>query len=373
MAVAIATTTIFPVGQFLESYSANLRKFGREKDVTIYIAGDRKSPPDSGEVAQQFCKEGFQIEFMDITYQRDYLGRFPDLAAIIPENSDNRRNVAYLRALEEGADVVISVDDDNFPVPDVDFVDEHLHVGRKLTLPEAVGYNNWYNLCDLLEPKIPGLYPRGFPYWARHKDTGRVKGTTTGQVGINVGLWKGDPDTDAIGRLYCAPHIKGDRGIAVMLGTEVRSPINTQNTGLSRQVMAVYYYIRMGDKLCGMYLDRFGDIFSGYFAQACVAAVGERIRIGSPVADHRRNQHNLLVDLYHELAGIMVLEDLSRFLVDVQLPHDSYLSAYRALSAELEGFTDNAEGFIWQPETKKYFHKIGSYMRIWADVVADII
>ncbi|MCK4788560.1 MAG: hypothetical protein KAV87_32765 [Desulfobacteraceae bacterium] len=192
-------------------------------------------------------------------------------------------------------------------------------------------------------------------------------------MAINVGLWKGDPDTDAIGRLYSDPHIKGDRGMAVMLGRDVRSPINTQNTALSRQALVCYYYIRMGDELRRMRLDRFGDIFSGYFAQVCVAAIGERIRIGSPIAEHQRNPHNLLVDLYHELAGIMVLEDLSRFLVNVELPDDSYLSAYRALSTKLEEFADGVEGFIWQPETRKYFHKIGSYMRIWADVIADII
>ncbi|MCK4788559.1 MAG: hypothetical protein KAV87_32760 [Desulfobacteraceae bacterium] len=62
------------------------------------------------------------------------------------------------------ADVVISVDGDNFPMPDVDFVGEHLHVGQEVTLPEAVGHNNCYNLCELLQLKIFGLYPRGFPY-----------------------------------------------------------------------------------------------------------------------------------------------------------------------------------------------------------------
>lgn len=373
MRVSIATTTIFPIQRFLELYAVNLKTFNREKNVTIYIAGDRKSPANCVEIANEFRKDAINVEFMDISYQIDYLNRFPDFGAIIPENSDNRRNVAYLRALEEGADIVISVDDDNFPDPEIDFVGEHLHVGQEVILPEAVGHNRWYNLCDLLEPKITGLYPRGFPYWARHKDTGRIKGTAKGRLGINVGLWKGDPDTDAIGRLYSSPHIEGSKKNAVMLSKGVRSPINTQNTALSRQAMSSYYYVCMGDKLRGMRLDRFGDIFSGYFAQVCADAVGERIRIGSPIADHRRNQHNLLVDLYNELAGIMILEDLSRFLVDIELPNDSYLSAYRSLSNKLVEFANETDGFIWEPEARKYFHKISSYMRIWADLVADIM
>ena len=86
MQVAIATTTIFSIQEFLESYCTNLRQFGHQKYTKIYIAGDRKSPPDSSDTAAEFRKDGFDVVFMDIECQQDYLSRFPDLAAIIPEN-----------------------------------------------------------------------------------------------------------------------------------------------------------------------------------------------------------------------------------------------------------------------------------------------
>jgi len=370
--VAICTTTIFPMHDFLRAYRQNIAHFGREDHVRVYVAGDNKSVPGSAEAAADATRQGLRTTFMSIREQHDYLKAYPDLDAIIPENSDNRRNVAYLRALEEGADVIISVDDDNLPLPDVDFVGEHVHVGRQASLPRAVGHNGWFNLCGLLLPKDRKLYPRGFPYRHHHPEAGAVEGTVSGRLAINVGLWKNDPDTDAIGRLYGKPVVECGDGREVALGSGVRCPINTQNTALSREAMTAYYYIRMPDDIGGLRLDRFGDIFSGYFVQLCADAVGERIRIGSPIADHRRNQHNLLVDLYHELAGIMIIEDMAPLLASVSLPGGSYASAYRALSREIEEFGEEQEGFIWRPETKLYFHQVGGYMRIWADVVESL-
>ena len=186
---------------------------------------------------------------------------------------------------------------------------------------------------------------------------------------MNVGLWKGDPDSDAIARLYCRPRIESFDGREVVLGRGVRCPINTQNTALSRAAMAAYYFIRMGDVVRGMKVDRYGDIFSGYFVQVCADAVGDGIRIGSPLADHRRNQHNLLVDLYQELACIMILEDLSKFLTSVKLPGDSYAAAYRSLATQMEDFIGRQEGFVWQPETRDFFRKNAQNMRAWVDVV----
>lgn len=376
--VTICTTTIFAIDEFLKAYVQNIKAFGSARDVSILIAGDNKSPAGCVQAAEQYRQQGVDVRFLTLDWQIDYLKRFPDLASIIPENSDNRRNVAYLLALEEGADVIISVDDDNFPSANQDFVGQHLAVGTQETLPEAIGKDGWFNLCSLLLPEAGQvqdvrLYPRGFPYKKRQRGTEFVGPKSFGQIGVNVGLWMLDPDTDAIGRLYAAPWIASWDRRSVLLKSGVRCPINTQNTAISREAMAAYYYVRMGVPLRGMRLDRFGDIFSGYFLQVCADAVGDRIKIGAPLTEHRRNAHNLLVDLYNELAGIMILEDMADFLRGTSLPGDSYLSAYKALSHRLESFATMQRGFIWQEETRNYFKTIGKYMRIWADVVGHLV
>lgn len=372
---AITTTTIFPL-DFLDAYADNLLRFGHERDVTIYVAGDRKSPEESEAQAAACRSRGVDARFLSIDQQHEFLRRFPDLAAIIPENTDNRRNVAYLAALDEGAEVVISIDDDNFCLDDVDFVEEHSRVGGECEEPEAVGADGWFNLCTFLEaePQPGSLYPRGFPYRQRQDGTARVDGRARGRVAVNVGLWLLDPDADAIGRLQDRPHVRAWTGGTALLGRGVRSPINTQNTALTREAMAAYYYVRMGARLRGLVLDRFGDILSGYFVQACAEAVGDRIRIGGPIVEHRRHPHDLLVDLYHELAGIMLMEELAGFFSTVRLPGESYLTAYRALADELDSFVSarDGDGFIWCEETTAYLAEVTRSMRIWADVVATL-
>ena len=57
---------------------------------------------------------------------------------------------------------------------------------------------------------------------------------------------------------------------SLLLGENVWSPINTQNTALTREAAMTYYYVRMGYPLTGMRIDRYGDILSGYFIQKCV-------------------------------------------------------------------------------------------------------
>lgn len=371
--IAIATTTIFPL-DFLEAYADNLLAAGRAGDVTIYVAGDRKSPAGCAEQAAACRARGVDARFLTLDDQAEVLRPYPELAAIVPENSDNRRNAAFVAALRDGADVVISIDDDNWCLPGDDFVGGHLAVGATARHPEAVGAGGWFNLCTLLEsePAPELLYPRGFPYRLRSPECGTLGPAAEGPVGVNVGLWLLDPDTDAIGRLAARPVTTAWTGTTALLGRGVRCPINTQNTALSRAAMGAYYYVRMGAQLRGLKLDRFGDILSGYFLQVCAEAVGDRIAIGGPIVEHRRNQHDLLVDLYHELAGVMMLEDLAGFFSTVRLPGDSYLSAYRALSHELVRFAEAQDGFVWTDETKQYVRDMAGWMRIWADVVSDI-
>ena len=100
------------------------------------------------------------------------------------------------------------------------------------------------------------------------------------------------------------------RGTSFVLDRATWAPINSQNTAVHRSVIPSYYFVRMGATVAGMKIDRYGDIFSGYFSQACVRALGNSVRVGSPIATHARNSHNYLHDATQEMACICVLEDL---------------------------------------------------------------
>src|ERR1700690_1894494 len=108
MKTTIVTTTIF-VPRFLTGYAENIKRFGH-KDVDFVVIGDKKTPPE----AADFCQTIPNCQYLDLEKQEKYMARFPGLRNHIPNNSVERRNVGMLLAYENGADVIITVDDDNF-------------------------------------------------------------------------------------------------------------------------------------------------------------------------------------------------------------------------------------------------------------------
>jgi hypothetical protein len=285
----------------------------------------------------------------------------------IPYNSDNRRNVGYLMAYEGGADFLISIDDDNFCTPGEDFFAEHAVVcggeSMRAVTESATGF---LNICDLLELEKPRpVYARGFPYRSRHLDENPCTTERRVPVHINAGLWLIDPDIDGITWLVAKPKVKGFRGTSVVLGDRTWSPVNTQNTALMRDAIPAYYFVRMGYPIGGMPIDRYGDIFSGYFVQACAKQMGAYVRVGSPVAEHRRNSHNYLKDATGEWACILLLEDLLPWLTETRIGGGSYTESFRALSHAIEDAVEGFRGPVWSDLSRGYFHQMCYHMRLW--------
>jgi hypothetical protein len=235
----------------------------------------------------------------------------------------------------------------------------------------------WFNICALLDSQVRDpIFARGYPYAARHSGAqGQTRAIPQGVssiVAINAGLWVHDPDVDAITRLAQAPRVTAAKSRSVILGPQTWSPINTQNTALIRAAIPAYYYVRMGFPLQGMQIDRFGDILSGYFAQKCAKHLGQVIRLGSPVATHRRTPHNLFKDLYHELAGIALIDDLLPWLQELRLSGTDYFEVYGSLSDALEAEADRFKGFIWDQGGREFLSETARCMRTWLHTVEQI-
>ena len=315
----------------------------------------------------RLAARGWHVSCPSIAEQEEYLQRLGSFGRLVPYNSDNRRNIGYLMAIEQRVDYVISIDDDNFPIDGHDFVAEHAIVCAPAHALHAVNsQTGWYNICQMLrlEPPIR-VYPRGYPYSERHRPELTKMDSEHGAVRLNAGLWLSEPDLDAMTWLVAPVCARAADDQSVVLGTATWSPINTQNTALHRDVIPSYYFLRMGYPVAGMAIDRYGDIFSGYFSQACVRHLGHRIRVGTPLADHRRNSHNYLADATKELACIWVLEELTPWLREVRLQGNSYSEAYDSLSHEIEDAVERFTGFIWTDATRGYFHQMAYCMRQW--------
>jgi hypothetical protein len=182
-------------------------------------------------------------------------------------------------------------------------------------------------------------------------------------------LWLDEPDVDAVSRLCRRPKIHGFTKQNVLLGPDVWSPINTQNTALSRDAALTYYYVRMGFALRGLSIDRFGDILSGYLTQKCVKHLGQAVRFGTPIVNHNRTPHNLFKDLYHELAGIVLLEEFVPWLRDVPLSGSSYLDTYECLAERICEAAPQFTGFIYDDGGRQFLRQAAECMQTWSGIV----
>lgn len=366
----VATTIAVP--RFLEIYRQNLDHYGHLQDVKMWVIGDRKSPHESTEFAVGQRREGLNVEYLDPDAQQEWLARFPDVGAMIPWNSDNRRNVGFLRALEEDCEILVSIDDDNFPVPESDFYAGHADTGHVVKRTMINSSKGWFNICSelVLEPPV-GVVPRGYPHHERDS-VARESDAMEVSLVAQAGLWVGDPDVDAATRLAFPVRAVATTGRNVALSPGTWSPINTQNTSVARRAIPAYYYVRMLEPLPGATLDRYGDIWSGYFLTRCAEHMGESIGIGAPLVRHDRNAHDLLEDLKAEFWGMMLTPHLIQVLRQCSLSGDDYGQAARSLAKVLSDEAGGVEARTAVPGVAAYLDRIASHIRTWVDVCDEL-
>jgi reversibly glycosylated polypeptide len=371
-AAMVLTTIADPV--LLEGYCANFAAHGHLEQVQVIVIPDRKTPRSIFSRCAVLRERGLDILCPLLDEQERILRRLGFPPELVPYDSDNRRNVGYLMAAESGADFLISIDDDNYCPENEDFFAEHAVVCRPVAPCDVVeSSNGWFNFCELLEVQPASrIYPRGFPYFARHKETQVAVKRQSAAVRINAGMWLRDPDLDGVTWLAAPVRALAFLGQSIVLGDRTWSPVNTQNTALHRDAIPGYYFLPMGNSLTGLQIDRYGDIFSGYFCQACARHLGHSVRAGTPVAQHVRNAHRYLRDLTQELAGILVLEDLLPWLAEVRLDGSTYSEAYLSLSHQLEDRVSRFSGMIWTDATRDYIHGMAASMRAWVGACREL-
>src|SRR5688500_6378819 len=139
-------------GQFLADYYDAIVREGVADRVTLIVIPDRKTPAELYERCAEYARKGLRVECPTVAAQDDYVARRGLGGGFVPYNSDNRRNVGYLMALERGSELVVSIDDDNYARPGEDFFAEHAVAcggeveGILVNTPER-----FYNICDLMD------------------------------------------------------------------------------------------------------------------------------------------------------------------------------------------------------------------------------
>lgn len=340
MSSAIVTTTI-NVPTVLEAYCRNLHHHGHADgggtngDVAVIVIGDRATPDGAATLARRLTAEsGIPIEYWDVERQRDFLEAYPVLDRLLPYDSIQRRNLAYVLAASQGFDRIISIDDDNWPTDD-DFLTEHSLVGTTVELATVSSSNGWFNSSSLLatDPIRP-LYHRGFPTSKRGTEDTVVGGRASGRVVANCGLCKGVPDADAISHLDAPVTALGIRPryelpLAVAPGTS--TVFNTQNTAFHLDLLPCLYLPAMGGRIGKRIVGRYDDIWMSMFVKPICDHLGDLITVGRPLVTQHRNDHDLFHDARIELPAMELTNSLVSILDRLTLTAGDYATCYRQL------------------------------------------
>jgi len=373
--VAVVTTTI-QIPRFLAEVLDNAQQHGHAEQVSLVVVGDRKTP---GEVADFLTDLGRRhradVVYLDLPTQRTLLRRWPALDLFVRYDCIQRRNVGYLYAAMHGAEVIISVDDDNFMTDD-DFIGHHLAVGRRVEVPLVSHPSGWWNVCQRLLSDPPRrFYHRGYPKSRQDWQTGG-HGVRTAEVRAvaNAGLWLGTPDVDATAHLeepidvVGMDAIDGRRTCALDRGTWC--PINSQNSAFDASLLPVMYLPVMLDPIRGYRIGRMDDIWMSYFLRTIADGRGDYVLCGPPLVQQKRNPHDHLADLTQELPGYLLTERLVEYLRQFSTGSSTYQAAYLDLIYHLRESAE-ADAGLGEPE-REYLRQLTLGMAAWHAAVAEI-
>ena len=360
-------TTTINVPETLHGYARDAREHGRP--VKIYVAGDRRTKAGAADCCALVSREtGIECEYLDPADQDRFLTTWPALREHLPWDCIQRRNVAVLKAVCDGADAVVTIDDDNF-VAEEDYFANCEPVcaapGEKLTLPAYGRSGEWFNVCRFLATANNYQFvPRGYGMAARADlDDGFVPASSsplTVPVAVVAGFWLGDPDIDAATRI--AHHVEVTRyrlDHNFFLAPAARAPFNSQNTALARAVLPAYFL--------SPHVGRHDDIFASFIVKRIADHLGWGVCFGRPLVRQERNEHDLLRDFDMERFGMCHVDTLTEDLANVALTGEDFASCALEICDHFQRVRNSCRGNPVKTERESLAAFFSGY-RIWAEL-----
>ncbi len=360
-ALALITTTIH-VPRALEGYARDAREHGRV--IKIHVAGDRGTDAAAPAYCAWLTREtGVECEYLSPAAQDAFLSPWAALRDHLPWNCIQRRNVAILKAVRDGADAVVTIDDDNF-IAEQDYFARAAACGERMTLPAYGRSGEWFNVCRFLATANNYRFvPRGYGMAARADlvDGVPARGVPrTLPAAVIAGLWLGDPDIDAATRLAHPLEVTGYRlDHNFFLSAGARCPFNSQNTALARAAVPAYFL--------SPHVGRHDDIFASFVVKRIADHLGWGVSFGRPLVRQERNEHDVLRDFDLERLGMRQVDPFTEKLADAELRGGSFAACALEICDQLEPFGARPAGRSSGPERGMPAAFLHGY-RLWAEL-----
>jgi hypothetical protein len=274
--IAIVVTSISGPNKVM----CELAKGCAEGGHQFVVIGDEASP-------ERFELDG--CDFYDLARQRESGFEF---ARQCPTRHYARKNIGYLVAIKNGAQIIVETDDDNIPYES--FWDNR-QLGHTVNTVHDSGWVNVYRYFT-----EANIWPRGFVLESILQDLPEYDSLKAKQVlcPIQQGLADKNPDVDAIYRLTLPipQSFRTDRRVAIGRGSVC--PFNSQNTTWFSQAFALLYL----PSYCSF---RMTDIWRSFVAQRIAFENEWAVLFHEPTVYQDRNEHDLMKDFADELPGYM--------------------------------------------------------------------
>jgi len=264
----IVVTTINPMTEAI-------KLFDKLEDWNLIVVGDKKTPSDYFDL-ENGC-------YMHCEMQESL---YPELSRILGWNTVDRRNLGFLYAYQQGADVVAMVDDDNLPLG---------NWGKDIVLNQEIEVDYYETRPIAFDPlsvtNHSKLWHRGFPIeLLQLRESKKIKKKITPLVQAN--LWNVDPDVDAICRMMYNPLVVFNT--KNYYASNRFSPFNMQNTLVSRKALKYVISFPFTGRMC--------DIWGAYYFQSHYP---ESVVYGPATVEHvqDRSWESIVKDLTEEILG----------------------------------------------------------------------
>lgn len=255
IAVVVPTNRPEKIAKFKENWS----ELFMQHRVALYIVHDGETP---------------YVETNDGNYAMGQI--MSDMSDLIYNFNDGVRNLGFALAYKQGADIIISLDDDTEPYGDT--IQAHIDALNK-NYPTS-----WINTA--LDDDV---YMRGVPYGVREE----------AECVLSHGTWLGVPDVDASTQLvHKSKRYMNIQTRQMPIPKGVMFPMCIMNVAFKRKMTPYMYQAPMfGD------INRFADIWAGIEAKKDIDANGWCAVTGYANVLHERAS-NPFANLVKEARGI---------------------------------------------------------------------
>ncbi|MBL6964554.1 MAG: DUF288 domain-containing protein [Bacteroidetes bacterium] len=328
---ALVVTSISAPNPVLKSLAEGSAK----NNVDFIVIGDTKSP-------DQFELEG--CRFLSLA---DQLKLPFEFAKEVPTGHYARKNIGYLLAIHNGAEILLETDDDNFPRESF-WADRNNH--HHVAVSEG---DYWLNAYSYFTDHF--IWPRGFSLEHLQKEKPAKESFPIREImsPVQQGLADENPDVDAIFRLALPLPLSFNKNFKLALGRGSWCPFNSQNTSWFKEAFPLMYL----PSYCSF---RMTDIWRSFVAQRIMWENDWYLLYHDATVWQERNVHDLMKDFKDEIPGYLNNDRIVKTLEDLNIKSgeqflgENVLKCYQAfVDMELVGQEEIKLIHAWNEDLDK--------------------